>query len=241
MKRQGFTLIELMIVVLVIGILAAVGIPKYQSFVTESRQRACASQLKSVDQAIAVWETQNTSFPNNDFVMFPFYPRRGFVRTTWNTVPQLCSIYTARSGAWTVMNYMDGGITGLIPINDQISNIAKDPKMFVCPEVLSNYRRVDDITDNWQVSYIFCKNALNQWPAGWQFYRNWVPENVGRAVCCSAFGYNNNNGLLRRDQQATTDPPRNPITGNAGRAAFYPGCGGPDGTRNTLHLMWGGK
>ena len=238
MKRQGFTLIELMIVVLVIGILAAVGIPKYQSFVTESRQRACASQLKSVDQAIAVWETQNTAFPINDFVMFPFYPRRGLVRTTWNTVPQLCSILSSRTGAWTVMNYMDGGITGLIPTGDAVGNLAKDHKMFVCPEILNYYPRVDYIPDNWQMSYIFCKVSLsNPGAALTQFYYDWVPNSIGRAVCCSAFGYNANQGLLRRDQQATSNPPRNPYS--YGGRTFYPGCGGPDGTRATLHLMWG--
>ena len=53
-QRKGFTLIELMIVVLVIGILSAVGIPRYQNFMMESRQKSCASQLKSIDQAVSV-------------------------------------------------------------------------------------------------------------------------------------------------------------------------------------------
>ena len=45
-RQQGFTLIELMVVVAIIGILAAVAMAAYQSYTVKSADNACLSEVK---------------------------------------------------------------------------------------------------------------------------------------------------------------------------------------------------
>ncbi len=68
-KSKGFTLIELMIVVAIIGILAAVAIPKFADLVTKSKEAAVKGTLGAVRSAISIfYGDQEGTYAGNLFM-----------------------------------------------------------------------------------------------------------------------------------------------------------------------------
>ena len=63
-KQNGFTLVELLIVVIIIGILAAVTIPQFSSSTEDASSSASASNLATLRGAIDLYYQQHGEYPS---------------------------------------------------------------------------------------------------------------------------------------------------------------------------------
>lgn len=62
MKQQGFTLLEMLVVVAIIGILAAIAYPSYENYVRKARRGDMQSELMRMAQEAQRYQVINRSF-----------------------------------------------------------------------------------------------------------------------------------------------------------------------------------
>lgn len=64
-SRKGFTLVELMIVVLILGALAAIAIPRIIGGAVTAKKNACYTNIDTINSQIELYYATNSAWPTN--------------------------------------------------------------------------------------------------------------------------------------------------------------------------------
>src|SRR6185503_8841811 len=80
--HRGFTLVEIMIVVLIIGILLAIAVPNFVKARESSRQKACSANLKQIEAAKEQWAMDTMASPTDTPTAAVLYGSTAYVKTT---------------------------------------------------------------------------------------------------------------------------------------------------------------
>ena len=65
LNQQGFTLIELMVVISILGILSMVAVPKFSNSIALANTAKIQTDLQTIDTAIIMYQAQNGKYPQN--------------------------------------------------------------------------------------------------------------------------------------------------------------------------------
>ena len=64
-SEKGFTLVELMVVVVIIGVLVAIVIPVFNMVQANAREKTCFANQRTIEGAASLYHADNGSYPDN--------------------------------------------------------------------------------------------------------------------------------------------------------------------------------
>jgi len=69
LSARGFTLVEIMIVVAIIGLLSAIAVPNFVRARTTAQAKTCMNNLRQIDGAAQTWALENRKSPADTYTL----------------------------------------------------------------------------------------------------------------------------------------------------------------------------
>lgn len=91
-KQEGFTLIELMVVILIIGILVAIAVPVFFSAQQNAEEGACKDNLRTIDGCIMQYRAGHSAYTTDPDYYVPELLKE------WPSCPTDLDAYTITNG-----------------------------------------------------------------------------------------------------------------------------------------------
>jgi prepilin-type N-terminal cleavage/methylation domain-containing protein len=160
MGKKAFTLTEILIVVVIIGILVSIAVPTYQYLLDQAEAQACQANLDALQTALDIYAMENEKMPGSLGELPVDYLRRAYVK-----------LMQRRDAFWIklayfMVNLRDRGLA-YAASSTLIEGLAKGQigTLTRCPAA--------DKTDT--VSYGFCRRLKNMTS---QAYQQLSPETI---------------------------------------------------------------
>ena len=120
-KSAGFTLVEILIVVIILGILAAIVIPQFTNASQSARESSLASQLQTIRSQIQLFKVQHNDAMPTDLVA------GGTGNTPWTKLTELTNADQTTTGSPALGPYLQAAPANSLSGSTAVGVVTSDP------------------------------------------------------------------------------------------------------------------
>ena len=111
-RNKGFTLVEILIVVVILGILAAIVVPQFTNAADDARQGNIDTQVSTIENQLELYRAQTGAYPTVDGTLWDTMIAGGYLKTApVNPISNGSDVGADASGAsWEIYTDANGNI-----------------------------------------------------------------------------------------------------------------------------------